>query len=72
MVREINNVNPTIIIFLELLVCVYCKVERPNATINAHVKHKTEAAKASGIEARRAPTFPVKGGRENQSIDKKY
>lgn len=54
-----NKVNPTIIIFLELAVWVYRIVDRPSATIRAHVKQRTEAANAKGIEARRAPIFPA-------------
>lgn len=52
--------------FLKLAAWLYCKVESPNATINAHMKHNTEAAKACGIEARMAPTFPVKSKLINQ------
>ena len=54
-----NRVNPTIIMFLELAAWVYRNVDKPSATINAHVKHRTEAAKATGIEARRAPILPT-------------
>ena len=46
--------------FLKLIDWPYCKVERPNAVVRAHMKHSTEAAKARGMEARRAPTFPTK------------
>lgn len=44
--------------FLELAVCVYLKVERPNATTRAHMKHRTEAANARGMDARSAPILP--------------
>jgi len=54
-----NNVNPTIMMFLELADWVYCNVDRPRATLRAQVKHRTEAANASGIEAISAPSFPV-------------
>jgi len=54
-----NKVNPTIMMFLELADWVYCKVDRPRATLRAQVKHRTEAANASGIEAISAPIFPV-------------
>lgn len=57
--KEMNKVKPTIIMFLKLALCPYCKVDKPNATIKAHVKHSTEAAKASGIDARSAPIFPA-------------
>jgi hypothetical protein len=53
-----NRVNPTIIMFLELAAWVYRNVDKPSATISAQVKHRTEAAKATGIEARRAPILP--------------
>lgn len=56
--RDINKVNPTIMTFLELAVCVYLKVERPNATTRAHMKHRTEAANARGMDARSAPILP--------------
>lgn len=46
--------------FLELVVSLYCKVERPKATIRAQMKHSKAAAKANGMEARIAPTLPVK------------
>lgn len=45
--------------FLKLAVCVYRRFDRPRATVSAHMKHNTEAAKACGIEARIAPNFPV-------------
>jgi hypothetical protein len=54
-----NRVNPTIIMFLELAAWVYRNVDKPSATISAQVKHRTEAAKARGIEARRAPILPT-------------
>ena len=54
-----NRVNPTIIMFLELTASVYRSVDRPSATISAQVKQRTEAAKATGIEARIAPIFPA-------------
>lgn len=55
-----NNATPTIVMFLKLVDWPYCKVERPNAAVRAHMKHSTEAANACGMEARRAPTFPTK------------
>jgi len=54
-----NNETPTIVMLLKLPDQPYCNVERPNAVIRAHMKHSTDAAKACGIEARRAPTFPI-------------
>jgi hypothetical protein len=54
-----NRVNPTIIKFLELAAWVYRNVDKPSATISAQVKHRTEAANARGIEARRAPILPT-------------
>ena len=54
-----NRVNPTIIMFLELAAWVYRSVDKPSATISAQVKHRTEAAKARGIDARRAPILPT-------------
>jgi hypothetical protein len=57
--KEMNRVNPTIIMFLELAAWVYRNVDKPSATISAQVKHRTEAAKARGIEARRAPILPT-------------
>lgn len=54
-----NRVKPTIIMFLELTASVYRNVDKPSATIRAQVKQRTEAAKATGIEARRAPIFPA-------------
>jgi hypothetical protein len=54
-----NRVNPTIIMFLELAAWVYRNVDKPSAIISAQVKHRTEAAKARGIEARRAPILPT-------------
>lgn len=54
------------VIFLKLADWLYCKVESPNATIKAHMKQSTEAAKACGIEARMAPTFPVESKQRNQ------
>ena len=58
-----NKETPTIVMFLKLADCVYCKVERPIATTRAHMKHSMEAAKACGIEARMAPIFPIKYNR---------
>nr|GLL18919.1 RNA polymerase II transcription factor B subunit 4 [Ipomoea trifida] len=55
-----NNETPTIIMFLKLEVWVYCNVDKPKATIRAHMKHSTAAANARGIDARIAPTFPIK------------
>lgn len=55
-----NSETPTIVMFLKLAVCVYRRFDRPRATVSAHIKHNTEAAKACGIEARIAPNFPVK------------
>lgn len=46
--------------FLKLPDWQYCSVERPSATIRAHMKHRMAAAKACGMEARMAPTFPIK------------
>lgn len=63
-----NKDTPTMVMFLKLAVCVYCKVERPTATTRAHMKHKIAAAKDSGIEARIAPTFPVTHKSINQHI----
>lgn len=54
-----KRVNPTIIMFLELAAWVYRNVDNPSATISAQVKHRTEAAKARGIEATRAPILPT-------------
>ena len=53
-----NRVNPTIIMFLELAAWVYRNVDIPSATISAQVKHR-KAAKARGIDARRAPILPT-------------
>lgn len=55
-----NSETPTMVMFLKLAVCVYRRFDRPKATVSAHIKHNTEAAKACGIEARIAPNFPDK------------
>jgi hypothetical protein len=55
-----NNETPTIVIFLNFPDSPYCNVERPNAVLRAQMKHSTDAAKACGIEARRAHTFPIR------------
>lgn len=59
-----NSETPTIVMFLKLADLLYCKFERPNAAVRAHMKHSTEAAKACGMEARRAPTFPTKTSKQ--------
>jgi hypothetical protein len=57
--REMDRVNPTIIMFLELAAWVYLNVDNPSVTVSAQVKQRMEAANATGIEARRAPIFPA-------------
>ena len=55
-----NKDTPTIVVLLKLDVWVYCNVDRPNATVRAQMKHSVAAANDSGMEARTAPTFPIK------------